>query len=109
MLCIGDTFNFGIVLIFRKSSLFRVLGNLWPLFGGTVVKPDASKLFYVPQKPYLPLGNLRDQVIYPDNYAESLAKGFTDSILMDLLETVHLSYLVEREGGWDTVQDWAEV
>lgn len=96
-------------LDFRKSSLFRILGNLWPLFGGTVVKPAANKLCYVPQKPYLPLGNFRDQIIYPDNYGESLAKGFTDEILMDLLETVHLSYLVEREGGWDAVQDWAEV
>ncbi|KAG0173816.1 ATP-binding cassette sub- D member 3 [Apophysomyces sp. BC1034] len=92
-----------------KSSLFRILGDLWPLFGGNLTKPAASQLFYVPQKPYLALGTFRDQVIYPDTPAEALASGFTDDKLMDLLNTVHLGYLVEREGGWDSVQDWADV
>jgi ATP-binding cassette subfamily D (ALD) protein 3 len=40
-----------------KSSLFRILGDLWPLFGGTVTKPTSDQLFYGPQKPYLALGN----------------------------------------------------
>ncbi|CAO3607419.1 unnamed protein product [Cunninghamella echinulata] len=92
-----------------KSSLFRILGDLWPLFGGTLTKPAAGKLFYVPQKPYLPLGTFRDQIIYPDTVNEARSKGLTDEKLMDLLETVHLSYLVEREGGWDAIQDWADV
>ncbi|KAI9499108.1 ABC transporter transmembrane region 2-domain-containing protein [Zychaea mexicana] len=92
-----------------KSSLFRILGDLWPLFGGTVTKPAASKLFYVPQKPYLALGTFRDQVIYPDTAAQAKARGYDDDTLMDLLNTVHLGYLVEREGGWDALQDWADV
>ncbi|KAI8889644.1 hypothetical protein K501DRAFT_170432 [Backusella circina FSU 941] len=92
-----------------KSSLFRILGDLWPLFGGTLTKPEPHKLFYVPQKPYLPLGSFRDQVIYPDTQSEALRKGYDDDQIMKLLETVHLGYLVEREGGWDSIQDWADV
>ncbi|KAI8367684.1 ABC transporter transmembrane region 2-domain-containing protein [Radiomyces spectabilis] len=92
-----------------KSSLFRILGDLWPLFGGTVTKPSADKLFYVPQKPYLALGSFRDQIIYPHTPSEARARGYTDVELINLLETVHLGYLVEREGGWDAVQDWADV
>ncbi|KAF9113859.1 ATP-binding cassette sub- D member 3 [Mortierella sp. AM989] len=92
-----------------KSSLFRILGDLWPLFGGTVTKPHPSKLFYVPQKPYLALGTFRDQVIYPDTKQQAIEKGFTDQKLVELLGVVHLEYLIEREGGWNSVQDWADV
>ncbi|RIA80538.1 ABC transporter transmembrane region 2-domain-containing protein [Glomus cerebriforme] len=92
-----------------KSSLFRILGDLWPLFDGVVTKPSASKLFYVPQKPYLALGTLRDQVIYPDTKAQARSKDFNDDELMELLNVVHLGYLAKREGGWDAVQDWADV
>ncbi|RHZ61634.1 hypothetical protein Glove_346g28 [Diversispora epigaea] len=92
-----------------KSSLFRILGDLWPLFDGTVTKPSPSKLFYVPQKPYLALGTFRDQIIYPDSEIIANSKGYDDKRLMELLNVVHLDYLIEREGGWESVQDWADV
>lgn len=66
-------------------------------------------MFYVPQKPYLPLGTLRDQLIYPHTRQEALERGYTDAKLEQLLDTVYLKYLVVREGGWDVVRDWADV
>ncbi|XP_060801044.1 ATP-binding cassette sub-family D member 3 [Amyelois transitella] len=92
-----------------KSSMFRQLGELWPIFGGTLTKPPKGKLFYVPQRPYMTLGTLRDQVIYPQTREEMLRRGRTDEQLNRFLEIVQLSYLTTRDGGWDAVEDWMDV
>eukprot|EP00698_Gefionella_okellyi_P021285 TRINITY_DN6860_c0_g1_i1.p1 TRINITY_DN6860_c0_g1~~TRINITY_DN6860_c0_g1_i1.p1 ORF type:complete len:677 (-),score=196.23 TRINITY_DN6860_c0_g1_i1:1093-3123(-) len=93
-----------------KSSMFRVLGELWPLTCGYLSKPGRKDFFYIPQKPYLALGTLRDQVIYPDSHAQMRLKGITDADLLTFMEASQLKYLVEREPkGWDAMQDWAEL
>ncbi|XP_063361369.1 ATP-binding cassette sub-family D member 3 [Cydia amplana] len=92
-----------------KSSMFRMLGELWPIFGGTLTKPPKGKLFYVPQRPYMTLGTLRDQVIYPQTREEMARRGRTDAQLNRFLEIVQLAYLTSREGGWDAVEDWMDV
>jgi len=75
-----------------------------------VRKPAFHHLFYIPQKPYMAIGSLRDQVIYPDSVREMAEKKCTDQSLMDLMESVKLRYLVEqRKNGWDSVEDWADV
>lgn len=92
-----------------KSSLFRILGGLWPVYGGTVKKPRFEEIFYIPQRPYLSRGTLRQQVIYPDSTPEMFAKGITDADLYDILCTVEISSVVDRPGGWDAEEEWRDV
>jgi len=92
-----------------KSSLFRILGNLWPIKGGLLKKPNNRNIFYIPQKPYLPSGSLRDQIIYPHSYEEFKNSGKTDEDLFEFLRFFDISYLVTRnEKGFNAVKDWTE-
>ncbi|CAD5330433.1 unnamed protein product [Arabidopsis thaliana] len=83
-----------------KSSLFRVLGGLWPLVSGHIVKPgvgsDLNKeIFYVPQRPYMAVGTLRDQLIYPLTSGQE-SELLTEIGMVELLKNVDLEYLLDR-------------
>lgn len=95
-----------------KSSLFRIVSGLWPVYAGTLVTPSESyalksgrpSLFYIPQKPYMTVGCLRDQIIYP---SEPETANCSDEELLRLLEEVDLRGLAEREPeGLDAFGDW---
>ncbi|KAF8058262.1 adrenoleukodystrophy protein [Lyophyllum atratum] len=91
-----------------KSSLFRILGGLWPIYGGVVRKPPASQFILIPQRPYLCIGTLRDQVIYPHSKVEMENRGVTDDDLLKILAVVEMDHIVEREGGWDAAHEWRD-
>jgi ABC-type uncharacterized transport system fused permease/ATPase subunit len=55
------------------------------------------------------IGTLRDQIIYPDSQGDMRRKGIKDENLNELLEKVQLIYLIQREGGFEGVQDWMDV
>ncbi|KAH7104761.1 adrenoleukodystrophy protein [Auriculariales sp. MPI-PUGE-AT-0066] len=90
-----------------KSSLFRILGGLWPVYGGVVHTPPATDFILIPQRPYLSLGTLRDQVIYPHSQKEMEARNISDTDLLKILAVVQMEHIVDREGGWDVTREWA--
>jgi ATP-binding cassette, subfamily D (ALD), peroxisomal long-chain fatty acid import protein len=93
-----------------KSSLFRILGGLWPVYGGTVRKPTSSAIFYIPQRPYLSRGSLRQQIIYPDSLRTMRSRGVRDEDLMEILLILGLESLVEMHpDGWDAEAEWRDV
>ena len=92
-----------------KSSLFRILGGLWPVYGGKVRKPDFESIFYIPQRPYLSRGTLRDQIIYPDSLYEFRAKQGSEDELLRILEILEIASVVDRPNGWDAVEEWRDV
>jgi len=90
-----------------KSSLFRVLSGLWPLEVGHVIRPKPNDMFYIPQRPYLTAGTLRQQILYPHSEEQMAARGITDDHLATLMDQVELRYILSRDG-WEKEQDWAE-
>ncbi|KAI7254553.1 hypothetical protein KC335_g14355 [Hortaea werneckii] len=66
---------------------------------------------FLPQRPYLSPGTLRDQVIYPHTELDmrESSRRTTDADLQTILDQAKLAYLPSREGGWDTRKTWKDV
>lgn len=76
-----------------KSTLLRALAKLWPYGAGHIVLPQSKKILFLPQKPYLPLGTLREALTYPSNETFSDAQ-ITQALTLCGLERF-LPYLNE--------------
>ncbi|KAL2003331.1 hypothetical protein VTN02DRAFT_4241 [Thermoascus thermophilus] len=95
-----------------KSAISRIVAGLWPVYRGLVSRPrnsGADGIMFLPQRPYLSVGTLRDQVIYPHSEMDMRENGRTDAELGRILKEAHLGYLPDREGGWDCRKEWKDV
>jgi len=91
-----------------KSSLFRIMGGLWPIYSGRLTTPKHSDMIWIPQRAYLSLGTLQEQIIYPHSVEDFKKNGGTIEQLETIMADVNLTYVVEREGGWDSLQNWKD-
>ena len=84
-----------------KSTLFRALAGIWPYGAGTVERPSAQRFLFLPQRPYLPIGPLRDVLTYP-----APAGQLADAEIIEALRACELAPLVDR---LDDAQHWAQL
>ncbi len=87
-----------------KSSLLRAIAGLWTSGEGTIVRPASDQILFLPQRPYMVAGTLREQMVYPNRSIE-----VDDHQLETILEWVNLADLAKRFGGFDTQHDWADL
>ncbi|KAI0596524.1 ABC transporter transmembrane region 2-domain-containing protein [Biscogniauxia sp. FL1348] len=95
-----------------KSAISRILAGLWPVYRGLVSRPKSigqDGIMFLPQRPYLSIGTLRDQVIYPDGELDMRLKRKNEEDLKSVLDAARLGYLPDREGGWDTRKEWKDI
>jgi len=87
-----------------KSSLLRAIAGLWNTGTGCIIRPQLEEMLFLPQRPYMPLGSLQSQLLYPNTNREILEEK-----LYQVLQQVNLADLPERVGGFDAELDWADV
>ncbi|KAI7680985.1 ABC transporter transmembrane region 2 [Hortaea werneckii] len=97
-----------------KSAVSRIIAGLWPTYRGLTSRPrqiGQDGIMFLPQRPYLSPGTLRDQVIYPHTELDmrESSRRTTDADLQTILDQAKLHYLPSREGGWDTRKVWKDV
>ena len=82
-----------------KTSLFRAMAGLWSWGKGKITLPPAEHIMFMPKRPYIPDGALRDVLAYPAS-----SQMFTTRELESVLASMGLSYLsvwLDREARWD--------
>ncbi len=87
-----------------KSSLLRAIAGLWDSGTGAIYRPKLAEMLFLPQRPYMILGNLRSQLLYPNGNL-----NLRDEELEAVLQQVNLPDLAHRFGGLDVEKDWAGV
>jgi putative ATP-binding cassette transporter len=82
-----------------KTNLFRAIAGLWPWGCGRILMPPQENMIFMPQRPYIPPGALRDALAYP-----AAPNKFADSEYMTALQRLGMSHLtpaLDRVSRWD--------
>jgi putative ATP-binding cassette transporter len=88
-----------------KSSLMRTIAGLWQSGQGTIERPNINRLIFLPQRPYMVQGSLREELLYPQSQ-----NGTSDAVIVDALNKVNLSEILDRvEGDLGRTEDWANI
>ncbi|QMS88307.1 ABC transporter ATP-binding protein/permease [Nostoc edaphicum CCNP1411] len=87
-----------------KSSLLRAIAGLWNAGTGRLVRPSLEEVLFLPQRPYIILGTLREQLLYPNTNRQ-----MSDAELKEVLQQVNLQNLLSRVDSFDTEVPWENI
>jgi putative ATP-binding cassette transporter len=87
-----------------KSSLLRAIAGLWNAGTGRLVRPPLKEVLFLPQRPYIILGTLREQLLYPHT-----DRKMSDRELEHILQQVNLQHLLTRVDSFDTEVPWENI
>lgn len=87
-----------------KTVLFRALAGLWPWGKGRIALPRGATIFFMPRRPYLPPGTLRDVLAYPQSAKNVEAHAFKDALARVGLQ--RLAPMLDRVSRWEPELNW---
>ncbi|MCC5645803.1 ATP-binding cassette domain-containing protein [Nostoc sp. CHAB 5824] len=87
-----------------KSSLLRAIAGLWNAGSGRLLRPPLEDVLFLPQRPYIILGTLREQLLYPHTNHQ-----MSDTELKEVLQQVNLQNVVTKVGDFDAELPWENI
>ena len=87
-----------------KSSLLRAMAGLWYSGDGSIIIPPQETVLFLPQRPYMILGSLRDQLLYPHQQQD-----VTNEQLLQILDKVNLSLIGNKISSLDTILEFNKI
>lgn len=87
-----------------KSSLLRAIAGLWNAGTGRLVRPPLEEILFLPQRPYIILGTLREQLLYPLTNSE-----MSNTELQAVLQQVNLQNVLNRVDDFDSEKPWENI
>ena len=87
-----------------KHALFRATADLWETGEGRILRPGHDDLLFLPERPYLPPGTLRDGLLRTEQRVPA-----DDARIGQTLHDLGLDAALTRAGGLDQEQNWSEL
>jgi len=87
-----------------KHVLFRASADLWDKGDGTILRPGLDDMMFVPERPYLPPGTLREALLHTGT-----EKQVTDEQMLEILHSLKLESVLRRIGGLDNERKWSDL
>jgi putative ATP-binding cassette transporter len=84
-----------------RAALFRATAGMWESGEGRVVRPGLDDVAFLPERPYLARGTLRDALT-----GSGPGAAVPDEHLTDALRMLGIDEIVARVGGLHVERDW---